>query len=207
MTRIAAVVLAAGSSSRLGRPKQLELYEGFPLVSRAATAALEAGTDPVIAVLGSGAEAVGAALSGIPVIPVLNPEWNRGLGTSIAVGVRAVVEHAPSAGAVLILLADQPQVGQAELGRLLKAWRSADARAGDVGLATTIAAAGYAGTTGVPAVFGRAHFDALCSLSPAEGAARLFRSAKARVCRVGMPEAALDIDTPNDLKRLRAGAA
>jgi CTP:molybdopterin cytidylyltransferase MocA len=202
--KVGAVVLAAGDSSRLGRPKQLVRYQGIPLVARAARAALNAGGYPVIVVLGANVELVGAALSGLSVVPVVNPEWNRGMGTSVATGVRAMVDRAPFADGVLITLADQPLVGQAVLGQLLDAW--ADWRSGDSSCHTTIAAAEYAGTLGVPAVFGRAHFEALCSLSPAAGAAHLLRRSDPSVCRVAMPEAAVDIDTPNDLKRLRDAA-
>jgi molybdenum cofactor cytidylyltransferase len=92
------------------------------------------------------------------------------------------------------MLADQPLVDDAALGRLIDAWSDSDT--------CSIAAAAYANTIGVPAVFGRAHFDALCSLPPGEGAARLLRQANARVRRVAMPEAAVDIDTPLDLELL-----
>jgi len=192
--RFAAVVLAAGGSSRLGSPKQLVHYEGLPCVSRAAQAAQNTGADPVVVVLGANAGIVGAALSGISVIPVVNPEWPRGLGTSIATGVRAIVDHAPWVDAVLITLADQPLVGEGAFRRLMDAWTDSHP--------PSIAAAAYANTIGVPAVFGRAHFAALCSLPPMAGAARLLRQANARVRRVAMPEAAVDIDTPDDLERL-----
>jgi molybdenum cofactor cytidylyltransferase len=197
---LSSVVLAAGCSSRLGRPKQLVRYQGVPLVARAALSALEAGASPVVVVLGAHASRVRAVLSGIPVLTVVNPEWRRGIGTSIAVGVRAVAEHAPSARAVLVMLADQPLVTGAALGRLIRAWGRSDARSHDRGGA--IVAAAYQGTRGVPAVFGRAHFEALCSLPATAGAARLLRHADACACPAPMPEAALDIDTPSDLERL-----
>jgi molybdenum cofactor cytidylyltransferase len=205
--RVAAIVLAAGDSSRLGHPKQLVVHEGLPLVARAARAALTAGADPVVVVLGANARTVGAAVSGIPIVPVVNREWRRGIGTSVATGVRAIVGHSPSIGAVLVMVADQPLVDGAALGRLLYPWTGSDARSGDRGLHATIAAAVYADTIGVPAVFGRAHFNTLCSLPAGAGAAQLLRQADARVCRVPLPEAAVDVDTPNDLERLREGAA
>jgi CTP:molybdopterin cytidylyltransferase MocA len=201
-SRIGAVVLAAGGSSRLARPKQLVVHEGLPLVARAAQAALETGADPVVVVLGADATMVRAALSGIPVIPVVNPEWDGGLGTSIATGVRTIMGHTPSVCGVLVMLADQPLVDEAALGRLIDTWFYSDPRPCDGGLDATIAAAEYDDTVGVPAVFGRAHFDALCSLPPAAGAARLLRHGDDRVIRVAMPEAAVDVDTPEDLERL-----
>ncbi len=198
---VGAVVLAAGGSSRLGRPKQLVEHEGVPLVARAAQAALRAGADPVIVVLGASADAARVALASLPVVVVLNEAWAEGMGTSVAAGVRELVARAPAVRGVLLALVDQPFVGEAALGRLIDAWAYADARAAD---GVAIAAAAYAETVGVPAVFGRAHAEALCSLPPAAGAARLLRAEDARVHRVRMPEAAVDVDTPDDLDRLRA---
>ena len=194
--RVAAVVLAAGESSRLGRPKQLVLHEGIPLVVRAARTALATGADPVVVVLGASAAAVRATLSAIPVTPVENPQWSHGIGTSVATGVKAILSRTPSVAAILVTLADQPLVSDAALGRLIEGWAESER--------CSMAAAAYAKTIGVPAVFGRAHFDALCSLPPAAGAARLLRQMNARVRRVAMPEAAVDIDTPHDLERLAA---
>ena len=199
---IGAVVLAAGGSSRLGRPKQLVVHDGLPLVARAARAALRAGTEPVVVVLGAGEAAVRAALSGRPVVIEANPRWADGMGTSVAAGVRALLARAPAVRGVLVTLVDQPLVGGAELRGLVDAWARAEAQAGERGTPATIAAAAYAGTVGVPAVFGRAHLDALCALPAAAGAARLLRGAGASVCPVSMPEAAVDVDTPADLERL-----
>jgi molybdenum cofactor cytidylyltransferase len=201
---LGAVVLAAGASARLGRPKQLVVHEGRPLVVRAADAATRAGADPVVVVLGAEADAVRAVLADLPVVQVMNSRWADGMGTSVAEGLRAIMKHTPALRGVLLTLADQPLVDHAALARLLAAWDEADAAAGDGGAHVTIAAASYAGTVGVPAVFGRAHFDSLRSLAPGAGAAALLRDAGARVLPVPMPEAATDIDTPVDLERLRA---
>jgi CTP:molybdopterin cytidylyltransferase MocA len=201
---LGAVVLAAGGSTRLGVPKQLVLHEGRPLVVRAVDAALRAGTKPVVVVLGADADAVRAILSDLPVVQAFNARWADGMGTSVAEGLRAIIEHAPALRGVLITLADQPLVDDAALGRLLAMWSEADTSPEDGGAHVTIAAAAYAGTLGVPAIFGRAHFDSLRSLAPGTGAASLLRAADACVLRVPMPEAVMDIDSPVDLDRLRA---
>ena len=201
---LGAVVLAAGGSTRLGVPKQLVLREGRPLVARAVDAARRAGASPVVVVLGADADAIRAVLADLPVVQVLNARWADGMGTSIALGLRTLVEHAPALRGVLITLADQPLVDYAALGRLVATWSEADASPGDGVAHVAIAAAAYAGTVGVPAIFGSAHFDSLRSLAPGSGAASMLRAAGAGVLRVPMPEAAMDIDTAVDLDRLRA---
>ena len=204
---LGALVLAAGGSTRLGHAKQLVVHEGRALVVRAVDAARDAGTDPVVVVLGAEADAVNAVLTDPSVVRVVNPRWAEGVGTSLAEGLRAIVERAPRVHGVLIALADQPLVERASLDRLITAWRAADRVAPSRGGRMTIAAAAYAGTVGVPAIFGRAHFDALRALPPASGASALLRAAGAPVVQVAMPEAAMDVDTPDDLARLRAPAA
>jgi molybdenum cofactor cytidylyltransferase len=186
----------------LGHPKQLVVYAGEPLVVRAAQAALEAGASPVIVVIGGNPEAVRAPLAALPVLVVENVEWASGMGSSIAAGVSALVSHSPLARGVLVTLADQPLVDALALRRLFNAWAASWSGSTDGDSAAAIAAAAYAGTVGVPAVFGSAHFDALCSLPAAAGAARLLRTPDARVRRVSMPEAVLDLDTPSDLEQL-----
>lgn len=203
---IGAVVLAAGGSSRLGRPKQLVVHEGLPLVARAARAAVLAGADPVVVVLGANKIAVRETLSALDVLTTVNAEWEDGMGTSLAAGVRALLAHSPSLLGVLVTLVDQPLIDESRLKQLLDAWIHADARADD-GTHATIAAATYAEIAGVPAVFGRAHFVALCALQGAAGANALLRAEGGRIRRVPMPEAAVDVDTQDDLDRLDAAGA
>ena len=96
------VLLAAGSSSRLGRPKQLLVHGGKTLVRRAAEAAVEAQCGPVVVVLGAQAQAVASELAGLPVHTVHNADWEQGMGVSLHVGVQAL---APEVEAALVMLA------------------------------------------------------------------------------------------------------
>jgi len=114
---IPAVILAAGASRRLGRPKQLVALEGETLLRRAARAAL-AGCAPVLVVLGSGADAMAANLAGLPVMLVGNAAWETGMASSIRAGIRAL--PAGAAG-VLFLVCDQIAVDGALVRRLLEA--------------------------------------------------------------------------------------
>jgi len=186
--RVAAVVLAAGGSTRMGTSKQLLSYQGVPLVRRAVAAALDAGASPVFVVVGADSARVAATVSGMrDVITVTNENWRDGLSSSIAAGIRAVVENGDVDGC-LVTLSDQPLVDAVALRSLLDMF-SADTR---------IVAARYEGTLGVPAVFGREHFDDLTRLERDTGARDWLRARAANVCGVAMRNAAFDVDSPLD---------
>jgi CTP:molybdopterin cytidylyltransferase MocA len=118
-----------------------------------------------------------------------NAEWERGMATSLHAGIAAIPR---CVGAALVLLVDQPNVDAAALERLVAAWRL---RPG------VPAAARYDGRVGVPAILPRRHWRALQALRGDEGARALLR-AEPMLTTVDMPEAALDVDTPADLRRL-----
>lgn len=185
---VAGVVLAAGGSSRLGEPKQLVEVHGTSLVRRATEAAIAAGCNPVVVVVGHAADAVRDELRGLAVGVVHNAAWEAGMGGSIGAGV-GMVEEADVDG-VLVTLCDQPGVSAPVLKRLIQSWTSSS---------QPIAAAGYAGGPGVPAVFSRSLFAALLSLDDRGGAKPLLRERADRVLIVPMPEAELDVDTAADV--------
>lgn len=190
---VAAVVLAAGASSRLGMPKQLVLHRGEPLVRRAAAAAGEAGARPVIVVLGAEAGKIGAAVRGVPhVVTVMNEHWREGIASSLSAGVREVVRLDDGCDGVLITVTDQPFIDRGALRRLLDAF----------GAGHRIVAAGYSGNVGVPAVIGREHFAHLLALTGDTGAGRWLREKTGTVQRVRLPDAAIDVDAPEDAVRL-----
>ena len=186
------MVLAAGASTRLGRPKQLVEHEGEPLVRRAAIAAAQTGAAPVIVVLGAHAELIAPALHALTSVSVIvNDDWRAGLASSLVAGVRALRAHAIDAA--LVTLADQPLVDAAALRRLVDAFTST----------SRIVAAEYRGVLGVPALFAREHLDDLLQLTGDAGAGGWLRRHARDVTRVPMDAAALDVDTEDDLARLR----
>jgi CTP:molybdopterin cytidylyltransferase MocA len=181
------VLLAAGASRRLGRPKQLLVWRGETLVRRAARAALDAGVDELIAVVGAEREAVAAELAGLDLGLVENARWREGIGSSIAAGVRAA-----SGPAVLLLLADQPGVGAALLAELIAGMQAGHERV----------ACAYGGVVGVPALFSApSDLAALRDLSGEQGARRLLGQSGAPVLAVPADEAAHDIDDEADWRR------
>jgi molybdenum cofactor cytidylyltransferase len=189
---IGTVILAAGASVRFGSPKQLLVHNGQSLVRAAAKAATAARTSPVIVVLGAHKAQVAAELTRLRgVRTVVNEHWATGLASSLAVGLRALMEIS-GCDAVLIMLADQPGVDAAALKKLIGAF-DADHR---------VVAAGYAGTVGVPAIFGCEHIKELMRITGDKGAGQWLRDHPDQVTTVPLPEAELDIDTSQDAEQL-----
>ncbi|MBX3026073.1 nucleotidyltransferase family protein [bacterium] len=193
MSDVALVLLAAGGSRRLGRPKQLLAFGGRTLVHHTASALLATPCRPLLVVLGAERDRTAAALVGLPVRIVDNRRWAEGIGTSIAAGIAAAAAHG-AAGAVLAL-ADQPRVTAASIERLLAA-RAATGH--------PIVASRYAATVGVPAFFAAEVFPQLLALDRDRGCKALILAAGAQATFVDCPEAATDVDTAADYARMRA---
>ena len=187
---IAGVLLAAGASSRLGQPKQLVNYNGMPLVCHAASQALEYCDAGLTVVTGAHHDEVLTALGNLPVRVVESPSWREGIGSSIRQGVTFV---APDVRAILLMVCDQPAVSSRDLRRLVEAWTCRP---------EFVAAAGYAGTRGVPAIFPSSMREELLGLDGDYGAKKIIDAAE-YVSVVEMPNASFDVDTPDQLDKLR----
>jgi len=147
----------------------------------------------VVVVLGADAATIAPALAGLTsVAMVINPDWESGLASSLAVGLSAFLAD-DSCEAVLVTLADQPLVDGAALRRLIAPFDDEH----------RIVASAYDDTIGVPALFGREHFDDLIRLTGDRGAGSWLRARQNEVTRVPLYSAAFDIDRPSDVARLR----
>lgn len=190
--RVAAVILAAGASTRLGEPKQLIEIGGLPLVRKAAMSALEAGALPVVVVLGAENNQILPALEGLDNVRVaLNSRWQSGMASSVAAGLSALSEDEEVDGAMLVL-ADQPFVDAHTLKSLV-----------DVFGESRIVASSYSNTVGVPAIIGREFFPELMELQGDRGAGPWLRARAGEVASVPLPVSPLDIDTRDDVELLR----
>ena len=187
----AAVILAAGASTRLGRAKQLEAFNGTTLLEQAVATTRAAGCETVVVVLGSRAEIIGATLAGQNLIIEINRQWPIGMGGSIRCGVRAVLRRRPDAASVLLLPCDQPYCTAADLRKLLDA----------VAAGHAIAASGYSGTRGTPACFAPSQWPSLLAIDFSTGAKKLLHDPSAVL--IDMPAAAFDVDTPDDAAKLK----
>jgi molybdenum cofactor cytidylyltransferase len=193
----AAVVLAAGASSRLGQPKQLIRIGGESLLRRATRFAAEAGCSPVYVVLGCEAERMRAELDGLSASIVIHPGWQEGMGSSLRAGMEAIRKADPQPESVLVLVCDQPRLGADHLRDLLARHPSVQ---GDGRVAIT--ASVYAGRAGVPAVFSARLFPQLSASLGDRGARDLIQTCRTEVQEIPWPEGELDIDRPEDLNTI-----
>lgn len=188
---LAGIILAAGGSTRLGQPKQLCEWRSKPLVCHAVEACLAVCGAGVIVVTGSHAQDVEAALQAYAVQIVRNPEWEMGMSGSLRAGIQQL---GVGVSGILVSLCDQPLLDADDLAGLAKVWQAKPALP---------AAALYNGVTGVPAIFPASSLDSLLELRNDVGA-RALLDACPSVSTVEMPSAAFDVDTVDDLVRLRA---
>ncbi len=197
---VGVVVLAAGASTRMGEPKQLLKYGGETLLGRAARAALGTGCRPVVIVLGSHTDAMfeEAAATGARV--VVNEDWAEGMASSIRCGLLEL-EALAEVDAALLTLCDQPLVTAEVLTRLVEAYR----RNRSPLVASEYVSRGER-ARGVPALFGRGLFAELTGLKGAEGARRVIARHAEAASVIAVPEAAFDVDTPDDYRALRGAA-
>ncbi len=192
MGRASVVVLAAGSSSRLGRPKQLVRIADRSLIRIATEAAIGSGAEEVIVVLGAHAKLIEPEIADLGVRTLINDRWSEGMGCSIATGIGGVADQSDVA---LVMLCDQPTVDAQHLSSLLE---RAYARKAD------IVATSYEGLLGVPCVFSRRLFPELLALQKDAGARDLIRSRDGGVECVLFRYEQIDVDTIADLQRLGA---
>lgn len=188
----AAVILAAGASSRMGGPKQILGYGGLSLLRRAALAALDAGCEPVVVVTGAHAELSRRELHDLAVQAVTNAEWRTGMGSSLRAGVLHVATD-PNVETLIVMVCDQPHVSADVLRGLVAAHASTG---------KPIVACAYAGTLGVPTLFARAVWPECTSVAGAAGAKQIIETDGSRVHVTPFAAGVIDIDTPADLARL-----
>jgi molybdenum cofactor cytidylyltransferase len=185
---VAATILAAGSSERMGRPKQLLSIEGQPMVRRVTEVVCASGLAQVIVVVGAHAERVEAALIGLPVEIAHNQSWREGLSTSLHTGIGAL---RPDIGAVLVILADQPALTPGLLLRLVERYRATGA---------PIVAPVYRGQRGNPVLFDRSLFPELLAVHGDRGARKVVARYAEQLERVACDDPAVvqDVDTVED---------
>jgi CTP:molybdopterin cytidylyltransferase MocA len=191
---VAAIILAAGASRRLGQPKQLIIFQGEFLLVRAIRLARQAGASPVLVVLGANSADISSSMSFDSEILIFNDQWEQGIATSIRAGLNAVSEKAIDAQGVLLMTCDQPRLTAEHLRILIEEFAK---HPGPVVVAST-----YAGIQGIPAVFPRSAFADLAKLRGDQGARKLLAHPACPVLAFKFIGGEIDIDIPSDLLHL-----
>ena len=180
---VVGLVLAAGGGSRMGVPKAELLIDGVRLLDRAVAAVLAGGCERALAVVRDGMSAPGAQV-------VVNPDPDRGMRSSLALGVAAVSQQHPPA-ALAVLLVDTPGIGPDSVRAVVSGWRP-----GRICVGT------YHGRRAHPIVMAPQRWsEALALAGPDEGARRYLREHAELVDEVAVPGDPADLDTPADLAR------
>lgn len=192
---VAGILLAAGTSSRMGTNKMLLEIEGESLLHRAARRGLEAGLDPLFVVLGHEAERARQEIADLPCRPVINEEYERGISSSLRAGVAALPLEC---GAAVVFLADMPHVGPEMLAALVSHYAQTGAR---------LVASQYGEVKAPPVLYDASLFPELSAVSDARCAQQVVMRHLDEAVVLAWPEERLeDLDRPEDLARLRSGA-
>jgi molybdenum cofactor cytidylyltransferase len=186
---IAIILLAAGSSSRMGRSKQQLIIDDKPLLNHSVEIAVKSEADTVIVVLGSEEEVHRKMLSDLSVDIVLNSKWQTGMGSSLKAGIAYIIDNSPKTKAAVVMVCDQPLLTTGHINSLIEKYRQTK---------TLLVASAYAGTTGVPALFDRSLFDEILNLGDEHGAKKIIEKQVHE--SVHFPEGSTDLDTQEEYK-------
>jgi len=189
----AIIILAAGSSSRLGQPKQLLKYDGRSLLQIAIDAAEQSDAHDKVLVLGADAEEIKKDIKLKSIYLTVNQGWGLGMSKSLEVALKQLLENNPELDQVLVLLCDQPYVTSSLLNAMIATQKSSG---------KGIVACKYQDTLGVPVLFNKKYFEELMDLSGQKGAKKLIYEHDDDLATVFFPEGKIDIDTKEDYDQL-----
>ncbi|WP_026951658.1 nucleotidyltransferase family protein [Algoriphagus mannitolivorans] len=186
------ILLAAGSSSRLGRPKQLLKIERKTLIQRAIDEAKKSKAGELVVVLGWNPELIKTGFEAGKIPQVNNPDWEQGMASSMQAGLRYLMEK-ENTDQVILMLVDQPFVYSEILDRLIQEKKNSG---------KGIVACSYAGTLGVPALFDQKYFQEMLKLKGSDGAKKVILRHPEDVFSIEFPGGSVDLDTEEDLRKL-----
>jgi molybdenum cofactor cytidylyltransferase len=186
-TAISILLLAAGSSSRLGQSKQLLDINGELLLHRSAKIALQSKANNVLVVLGSEKEKLAAVVQDLPIEIYYNKDWEKGMGSSVKAGISQLMSKKISA--VIIMVCDQPLISSSHLNNLIEKYLNTKA---------PLVASSYADTVGVPALFDKSLFSEILKLEDENGAKKIINKFKHSLVPIDFPGGEVDLDTVED---------
>jgi molybdenum cofactor cytidylyltransferase len=191
MNKTGIIILAAGNSSRLGRPKQLLPYQGKTLLSHVVTQALEAYLQPVVVVTGAYHAEIEDSLRGQAVALAFNPDWETGMASGIVAGLMEALTMEPHLQALIVAVCDQPYISAELFGSLIE--KHTASRKG-------LIASLYSEIKGTPVLFECRYFKEMAALSGDAGAKQLLKRYPEDVATVPFPKGGIDIDTEEDVR-------
>lgn len=190
---IGLILLAAGASKRLGKPKQLLQFQNETLLKRSVKIAHDSCCHPVIVVLSANAEKLALEIEEFNVEIVVNTESEHGMGTSIQIGTKYFSENHPDISGVILMVCDQPFVSVDLIEKMVRSFRQTNA---------LIVASSYRDTIGVPALFSRLIFTELMQLTADDGAKKIIYKHRENVINIPFEAGAIDVDTEQDYLNL-----
>jgi molybdenum cofactor cytidylyltransferase len=191
--KVGGILLAAGSSSRLGQSKQLLKVGDKTLLENSLGVLLNSKLDTVCTVLGYDAARYAKIISEMNCLKVVNPEWNSGIGSSIKFGVHSLLKSDPELQGILIAVCDQLYLSTQHIDDMISIfYQDYDQNV----------VSEYRGISGVPVIFSRADFNNLMTISDHMGAKALTQNNHRRPCLVPFLQGEIDIDVPDDLVHL-----
>lgn len=191
--QIISVILAAGEAKRMGKTKQLLQWGKHTLIEHAIEQHLKSKVSEVYVVLGADAENIKNTIEKLPIQLLENPDWQLGLGSSIATVVKHLINKNRQADGLLIALADQPLLDAKYLNLLIQTFQENPQK---------IVATTYEKKSGVPALFPIAYLDALSKLTGDRGASAFINTDKKKLLLLNPENKIFDIDTVEDYNRL-----
>ncbi len=186
------IILAAGSSSRMGEAKQNLLFKGMTLLQTAFKTALASKANVVAVVLGANVDAISPTIINQPVHIFKNEHWAEGMSASISFGLSKLLKSQPELSSVLFMLMDQPLVDDNFINKLI-----------DQAAPGKIIASSYNDTLGPPVLFDKQFFEEILTMTGNDGAKRIIQKHQKAVIEIPFASGAFDIDTPEDYERLR----
>jgi len=193
MNKTGIIILAAGNSSRLGRPKQLLPYQRKTLLSHVIAESLAASLHPVVVVTGAYHAEIQDSLPGQPAHLVYNAHWQTGMASGIVAGLNKILAVDPHSRTLIIAVCDQPYIS-AELFQALVDTHTISGKG--------LIACAYSETTGTPVLFDHRYFKELSTLAGDAGAKQLLKRYPADRMTIPFPQGSIDIDTEEDFQRL-----
>lgn len=186
---IGAILLAAGSSSRMGRSKQLLQINGNSLLLTSINVALGADLNNIVVLLGSNAEAHRKLIERLPIEIITNSDWDKGMGNSLKKGINHLLQSSSTLEAVIIMVCDQPLLSSDHLKKLIGKFHETR---------NQIIASQYYDTLGVPVLFDQSFFQELQNCGDEQGAKKIIQQHKDLVKAINFPGGEIDLDTLED---------